>query len=526
MESALPGFDLDVERLQTPDKLGREEVQVWREVALSDLHFFAVYVCGYSWFSGRDAVHGQMARQMAEPTRPQMHLKYRGMGKTMCSIARTLWRACQNPSTYSHVTVVADASLGKNVLGLVGSHVEHNKIVHALFPEIRKNPKNWSVRDGFRLSSRASNLIGPTWEVRTAGQPFSGRHVDEVTWEDLVNDENWKSRDAQEDLKQKWQMVQPTVESDCQFINATRYADYDLWGYVIETMYPDNLDLYCVPVRGMVQIDQNGALRWSDTGIYADPDNWDDLRFNMKRKSMNSLHLFSCQYLLDTTQKGAEAFDREWLKWEIPAKLPPMTVYIAGDGASGQGTSKAALVVAGIDEDGIVYVLEAKSDYQTEQAFIDGLFELAELYEPYVVGVERYAHGGWTLFQAIQQRMQETRKYFTLEPLTGKQKDRRIRETLWAPYQQGAIVHSTTIRRGELEQELETFPDGKSKDEIDAESYVVGLALKHGYFADAANEGAHDAVAMPRRSGDKIGYTLEELVGWNLEEKDEAPVHF
>lgn len=145
--------------------------------------------------------------------------------------------------------------------------------------------------------------------------------------------------------------------------------------------------------------------------------------------------------------------------------------------------SRSALVVGGQDDLGRIFVLYAWADRCSTDKLVNKLFEIADRFQPKLIGCEENALAG--LFtDAMRAGLFQQRRL----PLTGVtqpgniQKDYRIRTTL-----QPLIANGRIFLRGndpgtlELRAEIATFPMNHKKDMIDALASLCRLMpLRHG----------------------------------------------
>jgi len=440
--------------------------------------------------------------------------------------------------------------MGTSWLDVMANQVEHNELLHRLYPEVKPDYTRWS-KDRRRLSVRSDKREGGTWTVRTFNQSITGRHVSAMVWDDPVTDRNYRDMGKQDAIKERLSAVWPTISkqedgADWLIFNGTPYTDYDLWSHILEEFYPEGIfDVFVQPVRGTAYVNEVGQIIGHDDGRYAHPEEWNDERFEKTKRNMKKTpDLFMSQYLLDTSYRGADQFNPEWIQYVSWAEIKdlPLTLYIAGDGASGTGTSNAALSAVGISSNRAIYIMRVQADFTSERSFIATLFDWIKELRPAQVGIERYSHGGHTLYQNIEQTMYEqagkdNMPFFALAPLTNRsaspstgpgsqRKVRRIRETLFLPYQNGRIYHTPIIRSSTYERGLRSFP-GLYLDEVDATSYAVSMALNFG-FQESAMYGDYGHLAgVSIATTTRRGMTAAQLMAYDGDEEgylDSGPI--
>lgn len=506
---------MPLEKILTPSRLTDEEAWQFAEIGLSSLHWFCIFVCGHDRLTPLGGTHDEFCRQIEACARPQLHLKYRGYYKsTILERDQPLWRAVRDPENFDCLLLVDDEQLGLSHLSTIARQVEHNPTFRRLYPDIKAERGSWGT-GSYRITSRDVALEGPTWGMRTTRQKSTGRHVSQIIIADWVNEQNWRSIAEQKRLKDHLDSIWPTLDTDMLYLDGTRWADYDFWGYCIERLYPAYLDLFMQPIRGRAYLDAERKHVWEDDGVFVDPWKWDDDKWEATKKRVSNPALMAAQYTLDPRPRDAASFDPEWIQRIVAPALPPMTWYLAGDPASGDGSSRPALALAGVDEQDNYYLARCEYIEGLEAEFIDAFFvwALSPRWPPLFCGLERYGHGGHTCYQSLEARMRETRQYLNLEPMTSSRddKDTRIRGVLWPLYSRRRVFHLIDLAGSDFEDELDAFsPRSAAKDCCDAAAWALTLAQKYGYRGPTSEPqpaaAPSDPLGVPR------GYTRDEML--------------
>ena len=496
------------------------EVGAFRCLAEDDFYWFTVFVLGYTRLGPPGGFHEGFCSLLSTPAqKAQLFMYYRAAFKsTIGGIAYPLWQFAVDVANYSHLKLVADIDLGKQHSAAMRRQVDQNPRLKRLFPELTPSKSDWSDAK-FSFGNRDFSKTGSSMEVRTMKQGHAGRHVTEISMDDIVNEDNYSSRGEQQRLKDRLELMWPTIDTDRVFMYGTRYADYDFWGHVIEQLWPEDLEVHIQPVRGTAVLDADGEVVLTDTGVYAHPEEWDDERLaaterKMVRKDNKDPYVFMCQYFLDTKHRIDQHFKKEWLRWIMKSEIEkPLTYYIGVDSASGKGTSFPAMAVVGLDEDRHVYIMEARSDFETEADLVDAVFEANLIYRPACVAVERYAQGGYATQTTLEDQCVARGQWPPFEWVTHglSDKEAHIRETLRPQYLWGNITHLMDLKDGTFENELTDFPRGAHEDTLDATAYAVQWGLKLGPYhrSDAGEQ--KKTTLMRRRVNDKIAFSEESL---------------
>ncbi len=63
-------------RIQTPERWGKGDREIYRSIADSALHFFTVFVLGYDRLTLINGFHAETSERIQHITMPHMHLYY------------------------------------------------------------------------------------------------------------------------------------------------------------------------------------------------------------------------------------------------------------------------------------------------------------------------------------------------------------------------------------------------------------------------------------------------------------------
>jgi len=516
--------------IEAPERLRRPERELCQRAALEYLHFYTVFVLGYDLLTPAwpDGLHWNMCRTLHPPIgKPRAYICFRGSYKTTTvTISRPLWMACRDPVDYDALFITTDEGLGLDNLHSITRHVDENETLHQIFPNVQGERGRWGS-GRYRLRERRLTKKGGTWELRTLGQGWSGRHVSSIHFDDLTNDANYDSREIQNTISTRLELAWPMLKSNEKFFTMTPYTDYDSTAWLLEHYYPHRLEVFLFPVRGRAWIDPQRHIEIEDPKrhVYADPWAWDDERYDEARKNYSDPAFFASQFWLQTRTKDAFSFRMEWIKRIRREDLPLITTYLALDPASGQGPSQAAVSVVGVDLEGHVYPVEQVSGFTREAQSIEAFFQAGTRWAAASGGIECYG-GGVSTYQRCENYMRDNGVYLYLEKITGSNaasKDERNRMALWPLYQQGMVYHPYDLQGGDLEDQLDNYgPRAKHKDQVDALRMAVNLAKTHGYRG--ARPGEQKTARRRNRLGIPRGYTLQQIMAGNDEEPDDATV--
>lgn len=501
-----------------PGEMDRRERTVMRGMSEESLHFFTVFVCGYDLFGGPGSFHWRAASGLGVIAKPTLVMWYREAFKTtQFGTARPLWRAAREPEHYDEVLVTWEPKLGVQRMRERRLLIENREQIELLFPALMPSGYDWSDTS-MSVRGRSPQHGSPTFELRRIKQSMAGRHVQTVTLDDLVNEDNADSETDQAFLRDRIDHIWPTLQTDELLFTGTRYNDYDLYAHLVDTYYTQDLMQVTVqPVRGRtwLEVGDDGRVEIvADVdGPYAHPDEWNDERYEAKRRQMPA-YLFYCQYHLDTGHKGSRGLGVGEVEYVGARERPALTCYMGLDPASGTGTSRPALMVVGVDAEMNFHMLHEEDRFANEAAYIDGVFEVFWRYRPLIVALERYGQGGHSMEQQFRAEMRRRGVPMRLEAKTGGNtgKAERIRTTLGPLYQDGRVFHAPELRGGSYEEQQQKFPDGKVDDLLDAAVYAVRLGMEFGFREGMTSPDVErEKVRMVRRMGCKPGLTLEQM---------------
>lgn len=465
-----------------------------------DLHFLATVILQYTRLSAVDGPHGRMCRWAQNPKGGRrMGLIHRaGFKTTICNYARNVQRVIQRPND-CHIVVTADDDFRNIISGKIATLLE-DPIFQFFYPDIKPQKNAWSTKIRAIERPGRSDIQSPTFEFRTVKQSIAGRHVASMTIDDAVTDTNIQTPKVHQHVIDYMQKLPPTMDTEELVVLGTRYADWDMYGWVLDDPgWSQYLDTWIEPVYK----EEKGER------TYFFPDEWDD-EVVAAQKALMGLSHFSSQYMLEPLPAELQLFHKEMFK---PYKeLPDVGSYIIVDPASGEGSSDPAIVVVGVDADGNIYVIDYQTGFKTATACINGVFIMYRKHRPLQVCVEVMGSGGKVMFQNIQQETtrQKTPLPLIALPVTQQNKHSRIVQSLEPPYTAGMVYHAPWLEDSALEEQLLRFPKGKKDDIIDALAYGVQRARRYGYAGKTPDEPDNDEYKFLRNANEKTLMTAQQ----------------
>lgn len=200
--------------------------------------------------------------------------------------------------------------------------------------------------------------------------------------------------------------------------------------------------------------------------------------------------------------ESGDFFRKEWIR-PTPS-IPPLTtlrIYGASDYAVTQdGGDYTVHVVAGMDPDGKLYLLDLWRGQAASDAWVEAFCDLVVRWKPLgwaeEMGQIRSGIGPW-----LERRMRERRAYTVREQFpTRGDKAVRAQSIRGRMALDGLYVPADALWRANLEAELMSFPAGKHDDQVDALGLLGQLLdqMISGRSAPAALQRPVDAYAAKR----------------------------
>lgn len=240
----------------------------------------------------------------------------------------------------------------------------------------------------------------------------------------------------------------------------TRWHWDDLAGRLIEEMRQgsgDRFEVLCL--RAIEEVDGEPQALWPTRYPLAD--------LERKRAAMLTRD-WSALYQQEPTPEEGTFFKREWFRWysERPQHL---RIYGASDYAvTDSGGDYTVHVVAGLDPDGNLYILDIWRAQATADVWIDHFCRLVKQWKP-LDWAEEHGQILKSIGPWLERRMRETRAYCAREQfLSVKDKPTRCRsfQALAAMGKVYLPVEAPWL--ADLLSELLTFPAGAHDDQVDA----------------------------------------------------------
>lgn len=431
-----------------------------------------------------DAHHIKWLESFDRPWQRRLQLSPRGHGKsTVWGVLGVLSSIVLEQST--RVLVVSKTeTLASRLLRQVGYNAKRLNEA-GMLPEL-KTFNNTELRlKGVESKEPNVTAVGVLGSV-------TGMHFDIMIGDDILDDRNTQ-RASQREAVWEWftgSLLQLALPHTRTLLIGTRKHPEDLYGKLIADpawdsqveravlKWPDNFERAFSqgePIEKFFTFGENGetlAIQKEGDWEVLWPESWDIDRLLLDRL-MSGQMMFDREKQNDVSFYCGRIFKREWLVYyEEKPPRDELSVYMACDLAISQRSTADyfALVVAGIDSEGMWYLLDILKGHFGFGKQLDVVNEKTAYWQPLIVGIEDVSYQR-VLLEALQ------RGGFV--PAVGVRniapKEARIR-SLQPMFEQGRIKISEDHEA--FIQELLDFPGGEHDDMIDALEMAITLGRK------------------------------------------------
>jgi phage terminase large subunit-like protein len=270
-----------------------------------------------------------------------------------------------------------------------------------LFPEFCNTDTRMGTAEGFVTPARKRTHL-KEWTVGVASPKSvkTGQHYDMMFADDLVNDQNFRSKEQQEKTIEDFKNYTPLIEpGGYKTVTGTRYTFADLYGHIIrqdaerrewniniKTCWKDGSRANG-PLFPQVKTPDGRTI-----GFTAEL---------LDRIKTDDPAIFSCQYLNEPLIAGTQLFTEELLmkackmyaREQYPL-LGPATLFL--DLGGHKRDNDPSVVVCGrLDSFGQMYVCDIRSGTKSQLDLAHTTIEMALIHRPLTVQVEGTAAGNY-----------------------------------------------------------------------------------------------------------------------------------
>lgn len=310
----------------------------------------------------------------------------------------------------------------------------------------------------------------------------TGQHYDYVLLDDLVDEINSRTEQGREKVKERYRQALSLLRPGGTIIViGTPWDRDDLYAYMKE-------DPEIVKHTEILQFEvynDDGTILYHQKFCESADEEFESRGTKRSLDLLRTLlgpYQFSCQYRIDPDAEEFSEFKTRWFHHMDSEKIVEH-VYshndistvkrIFIDPALGRENSKeaceTAIITGFFTSEPLLYVMEDQCDIIDPGETVERAMDAADRFG---LSVGDEIHVEAVLFQEVIVTMLEQRrqaingKWTIVANRPAKDKDRRIRN-LFPYYRFGQIIHSTRIKGGKLEHQLERFPKERLKDAPD-----------------------------------------------------------
>lgn len=397
---------------------------------------------------------------------PRLHLKSK-----LITIGYSIQQIIKNPQVriliYSATWTMA-VDLNMNIQ----KKLQSCKRIHEIWGDPTVGSKEWS-QDKTRLAKNETR--DPTITAAGIDNNLVGGHYDIIIMDDVVNRANISTQEQIEKVIQRYKDSLDLLETGGQLIIVgTRWHDSDLYGWIMD---PGNDIVHSYEV--MIKTAYEGNIGTGEEFRALWPQKFSREELQMRLREEGWAH-FSAQYLNNPVPEENAIFKKFWFQYYEPGdmrgKLLNKFLVIDPALSTAKDADFTAMVVVGVDEYGLIYVLDIVRARFSPHDIIEKMITFASEWNIHDIGIEMVAFQKTLAYSLREHPLFKKRPFHITEVKPNdRTKEYRIRG-LQPLYENGKIyhnkAHANTIY---MEDELVRFPLGAHDDIIDAFSYALDL---------------------------------------------------
>lgn len=390
---------------------------------------------------------------------------------------------------YPDIRILLMQSTVKNSRGLLREVKSHfngqNQMskLPTLFPEYCNTETRMGTAEGFVSPARKRTHL-KEWTVGIASPKSvkTGQHYDAMFADDLVNDQNFRSKEQQEKTIEDFKNYTPLIEpGGFKTVTGTRYTFADLYGHIIREDAERR------------EWDVNIRTCWIDGDrskgvLFPQVKTEDNRTIGFTVELLDKIQkddpaIFSCQYLNQPLIAGTQTFTEPMLmkacrlytpeQW---SSLGPATLFV-DLAASQRADADHGVVLCGrMDPMGQKYVCDMRSGKYTVMQIAYQVLEMCLIHHPQSVQIEGTAAALYFIeflkliaaakgmvipIEAMKVSNTKDAKFLRIQAIEGFLRN-------------GSLLFLTGLPRWtEIVEQFTTFPRGRHDDEIDTISLMV-----------------------------------------------------
>lgn len=371
--------------------------------------------------------------------------------------------------------------------------------------------------ESFRIMAKGS-------EQKLRGLKWGNKRPDLIVCDDMENDELVMNKERREKLKKWFNSALLPVRSDkgiVRVVGTILHADSLLEGFMPREYDKRTVDtplkMYSEHPTGWHSVKYRAHSKDFSHLLWPEKKSKEDLiKIRDMYKEQGLLDVYSQEYLNKPIDESNTYFRRsDFLAETLEDKEKPLTYYITMDLAVTQKTSSdySVFMVAGVDNEGFVYVRHVIKERMDAWEIGETLFGLVRAYDPVMVVSEKGLIIN-SIMPTLRKKMEEENLFFPFELIASTvdkvQRAQAIRLRARAgkvKFNKAADWYPT------LEDELIAFPRGRHDDQVDAFS-LVGQALNKFYEAPSKQEMEDEAREEEMEEGGFYSQARNQYTGY------------
>ena len=356
----------------------------------------------------------------------------------------------------------------------IKGHFEENEklrdIWHALYghyPDRDAKKKKWST-EGLVLATRERSRKEPSIDAIGPGVARNGWHYDIAFLDDLHSELNTKTKEEIDKVKEHRKLVYSLLDPGApQVVVGTRWSFADMYQEIIEEEYEE------------FNFITRAAMSPNGEEFY--PKRLSRPVLNRFRR-IQGAYLFSCQYMNNPVDDETATFKREDFKYMSRQAMHERKINWYGlvdPSYEGPYSDYCAIVIAGFDTAGNIYVKHINREKMTYKGIIDKMFELESIFKPVRWGMEVVGTQKSIEYELKQQQI-DRGKSLRCHLFKGQRKKKEERIRGLAPYFESGRVYfcQGMPNLNHLMDELLKFPRAKNDDVSDCLANVLEIGVR------------------------------------------------
>lgn len=356
----------------------------------------------------------------------------------------------------------------------IKGHFEENEklrdiwfALYGHYPDRDSKKKKWST-EGLVIATRKKTRKEPSVDALGPGVARNGWHYDIAFLDDLHSELNTKTKERIDEVKEHRKLVYSLLDPNApQVVVGTRWTFADMYQEIIEEEFED----FNFITRTAQAAD--GSLFY--------PIRLDERELKKKRR-LQGAYLFSCQYMNNPVDDETATFKRSDFRYVSRQAMHEKKINWYGlvdPSFEGPYSDYCAIVIAGFDSAGNIYVKHVVREKMTYKGIIDKMFELEAIFHPVrwgmeVVGTQK------SIEYELRQQEQERARSLRCHLFKGQRKAKEERIRGLAPYFESNRVYFMTglPNLAHLIDELVKFPRAKNDDVSDCLANLLEIGVK------------------------------------------------